>query len=57
MAEGKKGHSLSMSEADKEVKVSVTNPLPVIEEVKETEMKDTVKDNIAATAECSHSEN
>ena len=59
MAEGKKGHSLSMSEADNEMKLSVKNPLPVIEEVKETEMKDTVKDNIAiaATAECSYSEN
>ena len=50
MAEGKKGHSLSMSEEDNEMKVSVTNPLPVIEEVKETEMKDTVKDNIAIAA-------
>ena len=39
------------------MKVSVINPLSVIEEVKETEMKDVVKDNIATTAEYNHTEN
>ena len=57
MAEEKMGHSLSMSETDNEMNLSVKIPLSVIEEVEETEMKDVVEDNIAATAEYSHSEN
>lgn len=39
------GHSPSMSEIDTEVKLSVSEPLPGIEEVKETEVMDIVKDN------------
>ena len=57
MTEGKTGHGLSTSETDNEMNLSVKIPLSVIEEVKETEMKDVVEDNIAAAAEYSHSEN
>ena len=57
MAEGKTGRGLSTSEADNKMNLSVKSPLYVIEEVKETEMKDVAEDNIAASAEYSHSEN
>ena len=58
MAEEKTGHNLSMSETNGEMNLTVKNPLyDITEEVKETEMKDVVEDNIAATAEYNHSEN
>ena len=57
MAEGKTGHSLSTSETDNEMKLSVKIPLSVIEEEKETEMKDVVEDNIAASSNASSSGN
>ena len=45
-----------MSETDAELKLSVKNPLPVIEEVKEMEMKDIVEESFAATAESNGTE-
>ena len=45
-----------MSETESEKKLSVKNPLPGVEEVKETEMVDIAKE-VAATAECVHTEN
>ena len=48
--------SSSMSETDAELKLSVKNPLPVIEEVKEMEMKDIVEESFAATAESNGTE-
>ena len=45
-----------MSETDTEIKLSVKNPLPVIEEVMETEMKDIVEENFAAKAEIDSTE-
>ena len=45
-----------MSETDTEIKLSLKSPLPVIEEVKETEMLDIVKENFAATAEINSTE-
>ena len=48
--------SSSMSETDTEINLSVKNPLPVIEEVKETEMMDTVTENFAATTEINNTE-
>ena len=46
MAERKRGHSPSISEIDTEMKLSVSDPLQGIEEVKETEVMDIVTDNI-----------
>ena len=58
MTEGKMGHSLSMSETNGEMNLTVKNPLyDVTEEVKETEMKDVVEDNIAASSKASSSGN
>jgi len=45
-----------MSETESEKKLSVNNPLPGVEEVKETEMVD-IAEEVAATAECVHTEN
>ena len=45
-----------MSETESEKKLSVKNPLPGVEEVKETEMVDIAKE-VAATAEYVHTEN
>ena len=42
MMERKASH---MSESNTEMKLSVKNPLPGVEEVKETEMMDNVEDN------------
>ena len=48
--------SSSISETDTEIKLSVKNPLPVIEEVMETEMKDIVEENFAAKPEIDSTE-